>query len=38
MRWRWIDMEVEALDLNSKWSEMFGIKSWYGPRVSKYVK
>jgi hypothetical protein len=38
MRWRWIEMEVELLEVKSKWSEMCGMKSWEGPRVAKYVE
>jgi len=38
MRWRWIEMEVEPLKVNSKWSERCAMKSWEGPRVSKYVE
>jgi hypothetical protein len=37
-RWRWIEMEVEPLEVKSKWSEMCGMKSWEGPRVVKYVE
>jgi hypothetical protein len=38
LRWIWIDsMEVEPLEVNSKWSEMCRMKSWEGSRVSKYV-
>jgi hypothetical protein len=38
MRWIWIEMEVEPLEVKSKWSEMYGMKSWEGPRVAKYVE
>jgi hypothetical protein len=31
-------MEVKPLDFKSKWSEICGMKSWEGPRVSKYVE
>jgi hypothetical protein len=38
MRWIWIDMEVNPLEVKYKWSEMCGIKSWEGPMVEKYVE
>jgi hypothetical protein len=38
MRWKWIEMEVEPLEVKSKWSERIGMKSWEGPRVAKYVE
>jgi hypothetical protein len=31
-------MEVEPLEVNSKWTEMCGMKSWEGSRVSKCVE
>jgi hypothetical protein len=31
-------MEVEPLEVKSKWSEMCEMKSWEGPRVAKYVE
>jgi hypothetical protein len=38
MRWIWIDMEVDPLEVNSKWIEMCGMNSWEGPRIAKYVE
>jgi hypothetical protein len=31
-------MEVNPIEVNSKWIEMCGMKSWEGPMVSKYVE
>jgi hypothetical protein len=31
-------MEENPIKVKSKWSEMCGMKSWEGPRVSKYVE
>jgi hypothetical protein len=38
LRWIWIEMEVEPLEVKSKWNETCGMKSWEGPRVAKYVE
>jgi hypothetical protein len=31
-------MEMKSLEVKYKWYEGLGMKSWEGPRVSKYVE